>query len=72
MYGDGVLYHERVFSGGKGDKDAVYADWCVAGHSCGDGGKCGVDEDDAIELSFEKLKIQSISRINIKKIENNL
>ena len=42
LYGDGVLYHERVFYGGEGEEDEVYADRCTACNGCRDCGKCVV------------------------------
>lgn len=51
-----------MFSGSEGDEDAVHADRGAVDDLGGDGGKCGVDEDNAVELLIVLMAIGSITK----------
>ena len=63
--GDSVLYNECVFPGGEGDEDTIYTDRGIVSDAGGDGGKCGVCEDDGVVLLIVLRVIGSI----MKKLE---
>ena len=57
LYGDGILYDERVFHGGEGEEDKVYTDGRATCDGGWDSGKCVAGRGGVMELdNFKCLK----------------